>query len=138
MKQYGAGLGLNVTLGIIGFFLAGGLSLSAGNTMLTSLTRATIGLLAFFFLGYMLRFALHTFVGNGSKSADEIKGKHIDLLLPEQKPTPKQKADKAGEQAENDFVPLGQALKEKQSKLSQTIEEMDPRQMAEAIRHLDD
>ena len=51
MKQQGSRLGVQVILGIIGFFLAGVLSLAAGNSVMTSLVRGVIGLLGLFFLG---------------------------------------------------------------------------------------
>ncbi|MFD2171333.1 hypothetical protein [Tumebacillus lipolyticus] len=131
-------LGLQVGLGVFGFILATGLSLIAGNSMLTSMTRGLIGLFGLFLLGYLCKLVLRLFVGELKK--DEVLGQHIDLLLPEQAPTEQvarqqeaseRSADREQEEElKESFVPLHHAL----TKRSPTEEEA--RNMAEALRHL--
>ncbi|ASS75627.1 hypothetical protein CIG75_11925 [Tumebacillus algifaecis] len=128
MKQKQSGLGLQVGLGVFGFFLAMGLSLAAGNTMLTSLIRGAIGLLGLFVLGYLLKFTTRIFVGE--PEGVEARGKHIDLLLPEQPPVPMPDDEQLHEEPVTDFVPLHQTLPQ------QTVSDEEARKMAEALRHL--
>jgi hypothetical protein len=135
MKQQGSKLGVQVILGIIGFFLAGGLSLASGNSVMTSLVRGVIGLLGLFFLGFLLQFAFRAFIGVPSLS-DEMRGKHIDLLLPEQPPV-QRPAGGVGDEGEDEFVPLAQTLSTLGDP-TDAIRGLDPRKMAEALRHLDD
>ena len=136
MKQQGSRLGVQVILGIFGFFLAGALSLAAGNTVMTSLVRGMIGLLGLFFLGFLLQFAFRAFIGVPSQS-DELRGKHIDLLLPEQPPAKHPAGDRPGDEGQDDFVPLAQTLRTGGDP-TDVFREVDPRKMAEALRHLDD
>ncbi|MGB8955606.1 MAG: hypothetical protein WCC10_09540 [Tumebacillaceae bacterium] len=136
MKQQGSGLGVQVILGIFGFFLAGALSLAAGNTVMTSLVRGVIGLFGLFFLGFLLQFAFRAFIGVPSQS-DELRGKHIDLLLLEQPPTPRPASDRAGDEGQDEFVPLAQTLRSGGDPTN-VFREMDPVKIAEALRHLDD
>jgi hypothetical protein len=137
MKQQGSRLGVQVILGILGFFLAGALSLAAGNTVMTSLVRGVIGLIGLFFLGFLLQFAFRTFIGVPSQS-DELRGKHIDLLLPEQPPTQHPAGGaRAGDEEQDEFVPLAQTLRSGGDP-ADVFREMDPVKMAEALRHLDD
>ena len=136
MKQQGTGLGVQVIFGIVGFFLAGGLSLAAGNTIITSLVRGMVGLFGLFLIGYLLQFAIRTFVGVPSQS-DELRGKHIDLLLPEQPLVQTPAGDGAGVGEPDEFVPLTQALRPGGGG-ADVFREIDPSKMAEALRHLDD
>ncbi|TCP58845.1 hypothetical protein EV586_10144 [Tumebacillus sp. BK434] len=122
------GLGLQVGLGVFGFFLAMGLSLAAGNTMLTSLTRGAVGLLGLFVFGYVLKFILRNLIGDSQ--GEEVRGQHIDLLLPEQSPGSASHEEQQMEELEADFVPLHQAL------TREPLSDDDARKMADALRHL--
>ncbi|ARU62479.1 hypothetical protein CBW65_17070 [Tumebacillus avium] len=130
MKQKQSRLGLQVGLGVFGFFLAMGLSLAAGNTMLTSLTRGAVGLLGLFVFGYVLKLILRIFVGD--PQGEEVRGQHIDLLLPEQLPVSTPEGKSRQGEPEHDFVPLHQALTQ------EPLSDDEARKMAEALRHLKD
>lgn len=133
MKKKDKGMGLQVSFAVIGFFLLGGLSLSAGNSVLTSLIRGTFGLLAMFGLGFVFKFALHLFVGE-TKSEDP-RGKIVDLILPGGELTSNQsnKPQTASDPAmAADFVPLAQSVHPKD------VNEEEAKKMAEALRHLED
>lgn len=134
-KRKSMELGIPVAFGVVGFFFTGALSLAAGNTMMTSILRGAVGLFGSFILGTIIRAALHSFVGSTKEKQDEVLGKHIDLLLPEQ-PLKKQKAasDMLDEDVAQEFVPWNP------DKASPTdpFENIDPEKLAEALRHLDD
>jgi len=137
-QQENDGLGLQVALGIFGFFLAGGLSLAGGNSMTTSLLRGGMGMIGLFALGYGLKFAWKTLVHSAPQTdsadgladgqeaerneADEqVRGTHVDIVLPEEGP------------ADGEFVPLSQSVKKEQS-----LSDEDARKLADALRHLNE
>ncbi|MBL0388936.1 hypothetical protein JJB07_20270 [Tumebacillus sp. ITR2] len=138
-KQKQAELGLAVAFGVVGFFFTGGLSLMAGNTVMTSVLRGAVGLFGAFFLGYIIRLALQTFLVSKEQKQDEFIGKHLDLLLPEH-PSKKGTKSTSGAEAEDDeglsadFVPWNPNAASSKDK----FEEIDPEKLAEALRHLDD
>jgi len=123
-------LGFPIVLGIFGFFWAGGLSLAAGNSVVTSLFRGALGLFGLFILALVVRFAFRAFVAAPSNSKDEKRGAFIDVALPEQKPGEPPVAQGTTDDA--GFVPLANSVK------SKTISDEEARKMAEALRHLDD
>jgi hypothetical protein len=135
MDQRSNGLGLQVLLGIIGFFLAGGLSLLAGNTMLTSLMRGAIGIVVLFLLGWLLRFALDTFVGEPAAKAEDERGLQIDIMLPEESPDGPRPVRPVEDSS--DFVPLFQSLQQT-SQEGEGQSEDGARKLAEALRHFSD
>ena len=132
-QQENDGLGLQVALGMFGFFLAGGLSLAGGNSMTTSLLRGGIGMIGLFLLGYGLKFAWKTFVHSGTlrdsadsqetegQQTDEVRGAHVDIVLPEHGPE------------NEEFVPLSQSVKQEQS-----LSDEEARKLADALRHLNE
>lgn len=133
-QQENDGLGLQVALGVFGFFLAGGLSLAGGNSMTTSLLRGGMGMIGLFALGYGLKFAWKTFVHSNppTDSADgqeaerketdeEVRGTHVDIVLPEEGPE------------NGEFVPLSQSVKQEQS-----LSDVEARKLADALRHLNE
>jgi hypothetical protein len=123
-------LELQVGLGVFGFFLASGLSLLSGNTMMTSLIRGAIGLLMLFLLGYVIKMALRTFVLE--PQSEDVRGRHVDLLLPEQHPNEGDGKKENPDPAASEFVPLHQAIR------NQIPNDEEARKMAEALRHLKD
>jgi hypothetical protein len=136
MDQRTNGLGLQVLLGIIGFFLAGGLSLAAGNTILTSVMRGAIGIVVLFLLGWLLQFALRTFVGDPvAAEAGDDRGMQIDIMLPEESPDGMQPVRSPEDPSE--FVPLYQSLQQTANE-GEGLSEDGARRLAEALRHLSD
>jgi len=130
MNHKKEGLGFPIVLGIFGFFWAGGLSLAAGNSMVTSLLRGSLGLFGLFALGFLARWAFRIFVAAPSTSRGDKRGTFIDVALPEQKP--EEQPNSQAQAGETEFVPLANALK------SKTVSDEEARKMAEALRHLDD
>ena len=137
-QQANNGLGLQVALGMFGFFLAGVLSLLAGNSMTTSLIRGGIGMIGLFLLGFGLKFAWNTFVQGGDRTgsqaegreADDVRGSHVDIVLPEHAPED-QPHHHPGPSANDEFVPLSQSVKQEQS-----LSDEEARKLADALRHL--
>jgi hypothetical protein len=132
MAQTDKGLEWQVVLGIIGFFLAGGLSLASGNEMITSLTRGAIGMFGFFLLTYLIRIALRVFVGTVDPLPDP-RGTQIDLTAGDETSVP-MGADLSGAGEDSEFVPLFQMTNATQD----AFKDIDPQKLAEALRHLDE
>ncbi|KEO82956.1 hypothetical protein [Tumebacillus flagellatus] len=138
-KRKPADIGIPVAFGVVGFFFTGGLSLAAGNTVVTSIFRGAVGLFGAFFLGYIIRVALKTFVGSQEDAHAEVLGKHLDLLLPEQ-PQKKgakssnEESEETSEDISAEFVPWNSNPVSAKDK----FEEIDPEKLADALRHLDE
>jgi hypothetical protein len=134
-KDKSIDLGIAVAFAVVGFFFTGALSLAAGNTVMTSILRGAVGLFGSFILGIIVRVALHTFVGTIEEKHNDVLGKHIDLLLPEQS-SKKQgaSADAKNLDQADDFVPWNPGS----DSLTDPFEDIDPEKLAEALRHLDD
>lgn len=128
-------LGIAVAFAVVGFFFTGALSLASGNTVMTSILRGAVGLFGSFILGIIIRVALHTFVGSTEAKHDEVLGKHIDLLLPEQSPQKQGASSHARNQdVADEFIPWNPGS----DSLTESFEDIDPEKLAEALRHLDD
>jgi hypothetical protein len=134
------GLGLQVALGVFGFFLAGGLSLASGNSMMTNLIRGGIGMIVLFLLGYGLKFAWNTIVQSAEQGQDfalkgqaddDVRGSQVDIVLPEHAPGESRSVPiQAGSE---EFVPLAQSVPKEQS-----LRDEEVRKLANALRHLND
>jgi len=144
MNRKKNGLGVQVALGVFGFLLAFGLSLAGGNTVVTSIIRGAIGLFAFFFLGFVLQFALKMFVGGPKETGPELRGQHIDLLLPNLPPEGAQPNEASQEDndgaSSSEFTPLAKVVKREAPKddALDAFQDLDPKKLAEALRHLDE
>lgn len=132
MAQTDKGLEWQVVLGIIGFFLAGGLSLASGNEVVTSVTRGAIGMFGLFVLGYIIRIALRVFVGTTAPMPDP-RGTQIDFTAGDET-TVSVSAGPSDAEEDFDFVPLFQRTNATQ----EAFKDIDPQKLAEALRHLDE
>lgn len=134
-------LGIPVLCSVIGFFFTGGLSLAAGNSVMTSILRGAVGLFGAFLLGYIIRFAIRTFVGSTVQEQEEVRGKHLDLLLPDKtlqkksKPSETEDDDVEEEDIAGDFVPWSSGSPKMSA---DDFQDLDPEKLAQALRHLDD
>ncbi|HEU4965121.1 MAG TPA: hypothetical protein VFV52_14935 [Bacilli bacterium] len=146
MNKREQGMEGQVLLAVIGFFFFGVLSLVAGNSMLTSVTRAVIGMIALFGLGFLLRFAIYRFVGNPEPKSD-LRGKVVDLVLPAEmipKHGGNREPEASGELTQQEQAVEQQAMAEefvpfeRSSYQPKDVDDEEAKRMAKALRHLEE